>query len=228
MEQKKFNCKQEEVTAIAGFVANSLTADLALFQEYSPAFTQTLIEQIRTKQNLCISLEESDITTQRLKSVTAQLVDKEQGLRPILNKVEGYLKLAGSGLDIAVDSFGLKAVRDAVSRGNDEGVIASLQTLVKNINRNLPVLLAQGLKPEIADALMAVSAEIKQLNEEQNQLINDRSRNTDANIKDYNELWNMITPVFETARSIFRGVDEVKLKEYTISALLKRVNAEGK
>lgn len=227
MEEPKFRCKREELPVIAGFVTESLSADLAVFNEYSPEFTETFVEKIRTKRNYCLELESSNIKAQRLKIVTSQLVKTEKDLRPILNKVEGYLKLAGSSLDVAVDSFGVGAVRDAISRSNDEGILASLQTLQKNLNRNLTVLQAKGLKAEVIDSLLDAAAEIDGLNNEQNSLMNERNRSTSTNLKDYNELWELLTPVFETARSLFRGVDEVKMKEYTFTALLKRVNAEG-
>ena len=227
MEQVKFHCKMEEVPAIAGFVTESLTADLEQFKEYSPEFSEEFVDQLRTKRNYCIELESSIVKTKRLKAVTAQLVEKEKGLRPLLNKVEGYLKMAGSGLDISIDSFGLGAVRDAISRGNDEGVISSLQSLLKNINRNLTLLQAKGLKQELIDSLSTAATEIDQLNTQQNAMINERNRGTASNIKDFNELWDMLSTVFTTARSLFRGVDDLKLKEYTVTALVKRVNAEG-
>jgi len=43
----------------------------------------------------------------------------------------------------------------------------------------------------------------------------------------FNELWDMTSKVINAARAIYRGVDEVKLRDYTVSHLVKRVNAEG-
>ena len=227
MKEAKFNCKMEEVPAIAGFVKESLIRDLVLFREYSPEFSEEFITQLSTKRNYCMELESSGITTKLLKALTTQLLDKEKGLRPQLNKLEGYLNLAGSAMDIPAESFGIKAVRDAISKGNDEGVIASMQTILKNVNRNKTILLAKGLKQEFIDSLSAAVTEIDQLNTQQNSMINERNNATASNIKDYNELWDMLSTVFTTARSLFRGVDDLKLKEYTVTELLKRVNAEG-
>jgi hypothetical protein len=227
MKDAKFNCKKEEVPAIAGFVNESLIHDLIQFREYSPEFNDEFVAQFNTKRNYCLELESSDITTKRLKAITTQLVKKEKGLRPLLNKLEGYLNLAGSALDIPAESFGIKAVRDAINKSNDEGVIASMQTVLKNIKRNNTVLLAKGLKQELTDSLSATVTEIDLLNIEQNKLTNERNNATASNIKDYNELWDMLSTVCATARSLYRGVDELKLKEYTVTELLKRVNAEG-
>lgn len=217
----------EELPVIAGFVADSLTADLTTFSDFSPMFDEAYVTSIRTKRAYCLELESSDITIQKLKKVTAALVERESGLRSVLNKVEAYVKLAGSSLDVSTDSFGLKTLRDAISRGNDEGVIAGLQTLLKNINRNLSALQAKGLAQTTVDELSAAMTDIDTMNNEQNMLANTRNQNTASNIADYNALWDLLSPVLETGRSLFRGVDDVKLKEYTMSALVKRVNASG-
>lgn len=37
----------------------------------------------------------------------------------------------------------------------------------------------------------------------------------------------MVTSVLKTGRLLYRGVDDVKLKDYTLAQLLKRINAEG-
>lgn len=217
----------EELPVIAGFVADSLTADLSTFGEFSPMFDEAYVAGIRTKRAYCLELESSNITIQKLKKVTAALVERENGLRPVLNKVEAYVKLAGSGLDVSADSFGIKALRTAISHGNDEGTIAGLQTLLKNINRNLAVLQAKGLQQATVNELSTAVTDIDTMNNEQNTLANERNQNTAANMKDYNELWDLLSPVLDTGRSLFRGVDDVKLKEYTMTALVKRVNAEG-
>jgi hypothetical protein len=40
-------------------------------------------------------------------------------------------------------------------------------------------------------------------------------------------LWNL-QPILKTAKAIYRCVDDVKLKDYTILKLRKQINAEGK
>lgn len=227
MEKKNFNCKMEEVPVLAGFVADSLVADLPDFQDYSSDYGQPTVDALVNKRNYCLELEKSNSKIQELKSTTATLLDKELQLRPMLNKVEGYIKRAGDSLTIAADGFGLKVLRNAISNGNDEGIIAGLKVLMGNIDRNRTALEAKGLKPEFVAELTAHTAEIDSLNNVQNQLQNERNSTTSTNIKDYNELWGMMNNVCQDARAMYKGVDEVKLKKYTVSALLKRVNAGG-
>lgn len=217
----------EEVPVLAGFVIESLRQDLTDFQANFPDYTLAKVDALALKRNYCLELERSNSLIQQLKNATAKLVEKELALRPALNKLEGYVKRTSEGLDIAADGFGIRAVRENISRGNDEGIIGGMKTLLTNITRNQTVLEAKGLKPEFVNELAAATAEIDALNNEQNRLENERNKTTSANIKDYNELWDMATAVCSDARAIYKGVDEVKLKKYSLSALLKRVNAEG-
>ena len=227
MEERRFSCKTEEVPVLAGFVAESLGEDLSDFQEYSSEYGQPTVDALLAKRTYCLDLEKSDSVTQQLKSTTASLLEKEQGLRPMLNRLEGYVKRADGSMSIAASSFGLKEIRKAISRGDDEGIIAGMKTILGNVNRNLAVLETKGLKPEFVTELTTVTSEIDSLNSMQNQLQNERSATTSTNIKDYNELWDMTNIVCQDARAIYKGVDEVKLKKYTISVLMKRVNATG-
>ena len=227
MEEKKFNCKMEEVPILAGFVMESLIEDLSDFHDYSSDYGQPTVAAILAKRNYCLDLEKSNSVLQQLKSTTASLLEKEASLRPTLNRLEGYLKRASGSMNIAADGFGLKETRLAVSHGNDEGIIAGLKTILGNISRNQAVIEAKGLKPEFVTELTAVSTEIDSLNNMQNQLQNQRNSTTSTNIKDYNELWGLMNNVCQDARAIYKGVDEVKLKKYTVTALLKRVNAGG-
>ena len=188
MTKTLFNCKMEEVPVLAGFVVDSLQEDLADFNEYFSDYTSEKVNALLAKRNYCMELEKSSSVVQQLKSVTAQLADKEKGLRPDLNKLEGYLKRAEGNLDIPINGFSLKAVRDAISRGNDEGIIAQMQTLLANIGRNQSALEAAGMKPELLAKLTEATAEIDRLNNEQNKLENNRGSAVATSIKDYNEL----------------------------------------
>jgi hypothetical protein len=44
----------------------------------------------------------------------------------------------------------------------------------------------------------------------------------------FNDLWKTLSPVFETGKALYRGVDEAKLKDYTVTQLVKRIDHEGR
>jgi hypothetical protein len=188
-------------------------------------FTPDYLTTIEIKINACKELISSSTVVKELKAVTKQMYDKSKGLRVKLNVLEGYLKLGKDNLDIAVDDAGLKDVRNNISRSNIEGLISNTKKLLDAVKRNQFVLEAKGFKPSIISDIEFQIAEINVLNTKQNYLISDRNRMTKQNIELFNDLWESLLPVVETAKAIYRGVDDVKLKDYTIAQLVKRINA---
>jgi hypothetical protein len=227
MSTKIFSCKIEELPVIGEFVVNSVEKDINDFSSYSPVFTINYLAVVRSKIDVCKELVKSSVVTKELKSVTQKLYDKSNNLRVKLNTLEGYLKLGGKKLDVAVKDIGLKSVRRDISKSNIEGLISNMQTALVAVKRNLPVLEAQGLKQTLIDEIETQIREISSLNEEQNALISKRNRLTDENIEKFNDLWNSLKPIFDTAKAIYRGTDKVKLKDYTVVQLRKRINAES-
>lgn len=227
MEKKKFPCKLEELPVIAGFILQSVRKDLADFSGFSSMFTVDFIEAGEMKVNACNDLLMSSSVAKQLKAVTQNLADKSVGLRVKLNQLEGYLKLAAGEIDIKVSDSGLKEVRNDISRGNTEGVVKNTWNLVNNAQRNQPALVAKGLKTTFLAEITTAVTEIDSLNNTQNVLTSERNRLTDSNMSVFNDVWTELTPILDTAKALYRGVDDVKLKDYTMSQLVKRVNAEG-
>jgi hypothetical protein len=170
----------------------------------------------------------SSTLTKELKFVTQQLYDKSKNLRVKINVLEGYLKLGTDDLDIMVEDAGLKSVRSNITNKNTEGLVLNVQKMLTTVRRNQPALEAKGLKPELINEIESQTQEINALNVKQNDITSNRNRLTKQNIGQFNDLWESLQPILKTARAIYRGVDDVKLKDYTIRQLRKRINAEGK
>jgi hypothetical protein len=225
--KKRFHCKIEDLPTIARFLLSSYLKDLDDFHNYSPVFTIEYLSPIEVKITICEELISSSVVIKELKTVTIQLYAKSKNLRIKLNALEGYLKLTASELDVTVEDVGLRSVRTNISNGNTEGLILNVQKVLAAVVRNQAVLEAKGMKPELIDEIKNQAQEIKLLNVRQNDLISDRNRMTKLNVELFNDLWDGLQPILKTATAIYRGVDNVKLKDYTISQLLKRINNVG-
>ena len=227
MESKNFKCKHEEVPVIAGFAATSLRRDMSAFSDYSSLFSESYAAELDSRSKTCYEMIKSGAITSQIKQVTQQMSDKVQSLRLSLNKTEGYLDLAKGSLDIAVEDFGLKAIRACINVGDTEGVIMKGHNLVTVLTRNQAALLAKGMKADFVTSLTTLIDEIATLNKDQNSKLSERNQTTNDNIKEFNDLWEMVATVLKTGKLLYRGVDDVKLKDYTLDQLLKRINAEG-
>jgi vacuolar-type H+-ATPase subunit D/Vma8 len=227
MSTKIFSCKIEDIPVLGEFIVNSAEKDIDDFNSYSPLFTIDYLATVRSKIDVCKELVKSSVVAKELKSVTRKLYEESNNLRIKVNSLEGYLKLGSENLDIAVKDTGIKTVRANISKHNIEGLVANMQTTMVAVKRNLPALEAQGLKQTLIDEIETKVREINSLNEKQNGLISKRNRLTDTNIEKFNDLWNSLKPILNAAKAIYRGVDEVKLKDYTVTQLKKRINAKG-
>jgi hypothetical protein len=227
MSAIKFKCKVEEVPVLGEFIVNSVEKDINDFNNYSPLFTDDYLVPIKTKIEVCKDFVKSSTVSKELKATTQKLYDNANDLRSKLNALEGYLKLCAGSLDIAVKDFDLKNVRQSITKHNIEGVIMNTKTFLIPVKRNMQVLNATGLKQELIDEIETQLKEINSLNEEQNDLTNKRNRLTDVNINKFNDLWESLQPILAAAKAIY-SADKVKMKDYTVSQLLKRMNAGKK
>jgi hypothetical protein len=226
MSTKKFTGKIEDVPMIGEFVVNNAERDINDFNGYSAKFTVDYLATVKSKVEVCKELAKSSTITKELKSATHQLYSTTKNFRIKLNALEGYLKLGANNLDIAVEDFGLKKVRSNITRSNIEGFLSSMRTSLVAVKRNQPALEAQGMKPAFIDEIETHLREINLLNVRQNELISKRNRLTSDNMDKFNDLWSNLKLIMNTAKAIYQGVNEVKLKDYTIAQLKRRVNAE--
>jgi hypothetical protein len=224
MEEKKFNCKMEDVPVITGFVLESFERDKADFLKYSPIFADPFVTNVRTQQMVCYEIVKSGDVLKLQKVVKKQLEAKLGDFRLGLNQAEGYLKLTDGSLDIQVADFGLKTLRTAISDENVEKIISEGRSLIVKLKRNETALKAKGMTPEMLTGLTSLVTEIEELNTSHNTKKNERSRAADDSIKSFNELWNITGTILDAGRALYRGADEVKLREYTLANLLKRVH----
>jgi hypothetical protein len=226
MKSKNFPCKLEEVPVIGEFIVGSAERDIDDFSGYSTMLNLGYLGTVRSKIEVCKELVKASAVTKELKFVTATLYDKSDNFRVPVNALEGYLKLGADKLDIAVKDVCLKNVRTDITRHNIEGLLSNMQTSLVAVKRNFTVLEACGMKQTLLDEIDAQLKEIDELNAKQNALLSKRNSLTVENINKFNDLWSNLKLIMSTAKTIYRGVNEAKLKDYTIAQLKKRVNAE--
>lgn len=222
METKKFNCKIESLPVIGSFLMLSFEVDSPTFISYSPMFNEPFASNLKAKINVCANMISVEELQKQQKLVTRSLDTSIKSVRLLMNPLEGYLKIA-TGLDVAITDFGIKKVRDGISSKRPEDTISGLKLVTANFLRNKTALVAVGCDPKTDEVLNQAIAELTDLNEQQNVFKNKCVRTTEEIIKEHNQLWDMMNPVFVAGKAIFKGKDEVKLREYTFSTLKRRV-----
>lgn len=225
MEEKKFNCAADQLPIALRMALTSLKIDWADFSSYAPGvFNNSFIQESEAK---IISFEQLtktwDVKQQQKVVSTQNLPAALKDVQLQLNPVEGYLKLADTTLDISRDDFGLDKLRDALHTKDIAGVVAAGNSVIIHLKRNEVALTAMGMKPDAITNLAAKLIEVESLKISQNNLKNKTGRVSSTNIEAGNEIWDTLKIITDTGTAIYKGVDSVKQKEYTLSAIFKRI-----
>ncbi|MDR0843668.1 MAG: hypothetical protein LBN71_00465 [Tannerella sp.] len=138
--QKLFRGKFEDLPVIGEFILDSTSRDMADFSGYSSLFSENYFGDMNLKITACREQMRSWTVIKELKAVTVKLVKASGDLRPLLNKLEGYVKLAAKDLDIHAADIGLTEVRYSISKDNTEGLITNAGKLLVAVKRNMQAL----------------------------------------------------------------------------------------
>jgi hypothetical protein len=224
---RKYAFRDEELPVIGKFVVSNYRDDMSDFEGFSdkfnPSHADTLMAEIENVESLL-----GHSVTAELKSATQKLYVAEASLRPQLDRMEGYVKLAVDELTISVKDFGISAVRKSLNKGNTEGILKGLLVVLHNIIDNEAALSAQGMKAATHDTLQESYNSINGLNLRQNELIRKRAVTIGNNIIVFNALWAHLSGILRVGQSLYRNTDPVRKKEYTTTVLKRRIHAERK
>lgn len=221
--------KIEEIPVIAKMLYNSFNRDKADFSDFSEeVFTDlyftAFLAKITNVENLTGLLEywaQSGRITQNLYA-TVEI------LRPKLNKAEAYIKLARKEVSIDPDKFGLLELRKEMKDGNVEGVKSKLEILLRNIDDNMTVLRAKGLKTELLSEIGVLKTSITTLNEQQALKDTEKNEAIKNNWKIIEELWDIAQEVLDVGKGLYRVENKERAKDYSVNNLKKRVNSVKK
>ncbi len=145
------------------------------------------------------------------------------GIISLINRVNGYVSLAGNSLKISPADFGLTALRKGANSKDVENVLKNLQLVIANINRNREVLQAQGLQQELIDTLTNTANSIAADKQMQYEIGINRKNIVQNNHEQLNSLYDMLNEIMTIGKVLYKGVDSVKQQEYTFNELKKKV-----
>lgn len=228
--KKKFPGRNEELPAVAQFLHSSFTRDLALFTDYSDDFNAAYSSNFTDQINSVIEVVFPEQLTKEGKLVTARIAASLARLQVLNKLVESYVKRAGDALTVAPADFGFKPLRRDMNRGDLEGVITKLRTVLQNIDDNLAILTTKGLKAATRTEMAALPASLTADNTLQNDNLALRNKLVHENIGRFDRLYATMRDVSEAGKVIHKttsGTPE-RVVDFTIAVLLKRVRNERK
>jgi hypothetical protein len=220
---RNYNCKDEELPIICGFVAFSLKRDLADFTAYSPMLNEAYVTAYEAKIVVVQELVEPKSETTELKLITEQMYSTLDGLISPINYLNGYIDLAGKAIPISATDFGLTGLRKSVKSRDVENVLKLLLTVSGNIDKYRNELTAKGLTAAVILKFTEAKTLLTDGRQKKYELISNRSAIVQNNLNLLNELYEQMTEICKIGKILYKQTDASKLKDYTFAHLLKQV-----
>lgn len=225
---RNYNCKDEELPVICGFVALSLKRDLEEFTSFSPMFTEAYVTGFEAKIDAAEELVQPKSETIELKVITERIYATLDGLISPINRVEGYLELAGKEIPISSADFGLVQLRKSARVRDVENVLKLLRTVEANINKYKEALSVKGLTDELTSRFGEAGDSLAEDKNQKYSLISNRTALVQNNLGQLNELNDQLTEICKIGKVLYKQTDKAKLKDYTFTQLRKQVRRTEK
>lgn len=224
---RTYNCKDEELSVIGGYVLTSLRRDQAKFEAYSPKYKTEGIHALEGEIKTVEELVNPKSETSERKLITGRLYGKMDLVGEHARHVEGYINMKESKVPISIKDFGLTALKQRAKAKDAEGTLQNLRFVSANIAKYKTELAEQGLTDELEQSFVEATASISADNRKQYDMVNNRKAIVQANLDMTNGLYQSIMEICRIGKILFAGNTE-KLKEYTFAELKKRVRISSR
>lgn len=229
MAVSQITCKIEELPFISELVRGNFSRNAERFAAFSTVFSGDFPDRYKASQDEIESIISPVELTGEIKNLTRALQAGYKQARTYLNRLEFLIKSASGALTIADEDFPVKAVRDQISRKNDEGIVQGMKDLMHLIRENQSVLEETGLTPEYIQEIDDFIGTFKQNSLGQTRKVQERMHHVSDKTDVINAHWDMITQVCEAGKSNGKADDDENMvKEFTMTELIKKVRQQRK
>ncbi|MDR6966928.1 hypothetical protein J2X31_000928 [Flavobacterium arsenatis] len=207
----------DEVVTGASFLKTNFLEDRgeieAVFPEFDKFYQEDYINQIEIVKKLDSKFAK---TKQQVKA-TETLYDFSNKVNTEMNVVSFKFKSAG------VDTTLISAIKKNLKNLDIEGAVDKIGTLSTVIADNISALQPKGITPEYPETLIETGEKLLDLNTQQNKLMDDGEKMTDANQKEYDKLRKMVSKIIAAGKIVFK--EEKRADFYNLRKLIQRMRA---
>ncbi|MDR2562433.1 MAG: hypothetical protein LBC98_00655 [Prevotellaceae bacterium] len=225
METRTYNCRDEELSVIAGYVLSQLKRDAADFAAFSPKFDESYLAAFESKIAEMSEAASPRKETLELKILTERLYRRMDDLIEPIARVEGYLKMAKKELPFGVKDFGLSQLRYEIRTRDAAGILTGLQKLNEMLNVCKAILSKHGLQDALIEVFPAAAKAILDDDSRQCEIVAKRKQIVENNLRILNELYSRITEICNVGKILHKGNGESK--DYTFTELKKKVKKDS-
>lgn len=213
--------RKEEYAPLADFIKESFVKDQDAIMIRYPKMDASFLADFEAKIEVIKRLESSLVITEEQKNATASMYEEANELNNELNFLNSYIKeakLTANGI--------VSDLKKDLKSSNIEGAILKIETVRQYVVAHEAVLIAEGMNPNFATTLANHNTSLIEKNKSQNKLINARKELTEANKKEYSDLYKSIVKIARAGKLVLNG--SIRKDEYTITKITSRMRAAKK
>lgn len=213
--------KNQDMLPLADMVMESFKRDQAAFEAENKKYNVTFLNAFISQIEVLDKMEQAEALLTEQKKVTKEI----NGFIDTLYKP---LKFLGVSMeDAKLPTKICQETIDSLRRRDMEASIDHLKSLLQIVNTNLDALTLEGMNPDTPSFLENNLKDIITKSTLQNKLKQKHQLACSTNTGSYSGLYTTyIAPICKLGKVIF--FKDPKIKEYTVSELLKKVHTKGK
>jgi hypothetical protein len=231
MVEPQFECKIEELPFLARITVDNFTADQAEFIKFSPDYDEDHLKKAEAQIEKVGDVVAPEKLMGEKKKITQDIMDDYTHGRNLVNKLERFIDRAadaGLALTMLPKDFGVKKVRDNINLKNDEGAVLALKALKGNVDANKAVLESKGYRADVQKELSDLVIKLESDSKAQTRKQKEWEDLIKANMGEFNALWEIVSDILKTGKTIYKEKDKTKVKDYTYADLINDVRIKRK
>ncbi|MDR2383784.1 MAG: hypothetical protein LBD76_07895 [Prevotellaceae bacterium] len=224
IETRNYNFKDEELPVICRNAALCLKRDLADFAAFSKVFNDDYVNKFEEKINFVDELVYPKTETNELKEITKRLYETMDSLIDPIAKIRNYLLLAKKTTGgVTAKDIGLAMLSRKISDRDAKGTCQNLLLIIAFLEKYREQLYTVGFSDDIIEQFNDAVSSITEKNRLQSNITGKRKAIVQTNVSVLNNLYTQLMDVLNIGKSLYRGVNSFKFKEYSLSSLKKGI-----
>ena len=222
-----FNFRNEELVPLAKLLRDHYSQDQADFRELLPGvYDADFLDDYDARLTAADQVVSARVGQGQSAAITQRIAETGAALPGLLNRLEARARRA-KGLTVPLKMLGIQAARVAFQVGDLERLDTALKVILRNLDDNAAALAATGHTATETATLRTLHQTLMADSAAQDASQTSSQRMTAASMAVLNQLYAAMRLVLADGKSLYRTVDSVKLKGYTLRELLKRVRLQG-
>ncbi|MGD9992116.1 MAG: hypothetical protein AB7S69_02355 [Salinivirgaceae bacterium] len=226
--KREYGCKNEELPVLCGFVSYSFKRDLADFTAFSGKFTQNYADELDQKISNANNLVSPESESILMKGITKRMYGSLDNLNYMVHQLEQHIDFTENQLGITTTDLKLSELYRKILNRDVEAVQMLAKGVFQILEPHVTVLTEAGMPQNLLADMKAAVDSISADKQQRYEILSQRKALVENNLGELNELYAQLNEILNTGKILYKKTNPVKYKEYTFSALLKRVRAATK